>query len=119
MSPDTIKDLIQEQADKQRWAATKIGKLFYEFERVHGIAWVTDQKEKPSKRDMVRHWTACAKAEKEVIGAIEELQKLALSAADALEKVATYVSGDTDAYRYLRLEEQQLINELRKASESL
>jgi hypothetical protein len=45
------------------------------------------------------------------------LRTLLTSAADAPEKVASYVSGDSDAYRYLRLEEQRLIQELRKAAE--
>jgi hypothetical protein len=48
----------------------------------------------------------------------EELKALLLRAADAIEKVASYASGDPDAYRHIRLEEQNLIRELRKVAES-
>jgi hypothetical protein len=48
---------------------------------------------------------------------INELKSLLTRAADALEEFAAYISGDPDAYRYLRLKEQQLIAELRKAAE--
>jgi hypothetical protein len=47
----------------------------------------------------------------------EELKALLLRAADAIEKVASYASGDPDVYRHIRLEEQNLIRELRKAAE--
>jgi hypothetical protein len=48
---------------------------------------------------------------------IERLKALITRAADALEEFAAYISGDPDAYRYLRLKEQQLIAELRKAAQ--
>lgn len=48
---------------------------------------------------------------------IDDMQSLLTRAADALEKVASYASGDPDSYRVLRLPEQQLISELRKAAE--
>jgi hypothetical protein len=48
---------------------------------------------------------------------IERLKALLVRAADALEEFAAYISGDPDAYRYLRLKEQQLIAELRKAAQ--
>jgi len=47
----------------------------------------------------------------------EELKALLLRAADAIEKVASYASDGPDAYRHIRLEEQKLIRELRKAAE--
>jgi hypothetical protein len=47
----------------------------------------------------------------------EELKALVLRAADAIEKVASHASGDADAYRHIRLEEQNLIPERRKAAE--
>jgi hypothetical protein len=47
----------------------------------------------------------------------QELQALLTRAADALEKVASYASGDPDSYRVLRIPEQQLIEELRKAAQ--
>jgi hypothetical protein len=53
----------------------------------------------------------------EAMDEIKRLKALLTRAADALEKVASYVSGDSDAYRYLRLEEQRLIQELRKAAQ--
>jgi hypothetical protein len=48
---------------------------------------------------------------------IAQLHMLLRRAADALEEFAAYISGDPDAYRYLRLKEQQLIAELRKAAQ--
>jgi c-di-GMP-binding flagellar brake protein YcgR len=47
----------------------------------------------------------------------QRLSALLRRAADALEEFAAYISGDPDAYRYLRLKEQQLIAELRKAAQ--
>jgi hypothetical protein len=48
---------------------------------------------------------------------IERLKALLAHAADALEVVASYASGNPDAYSILRLAEQQLIAELRKAAQ--
>jgi hypothetical protein len=45
-----------------------------------------------------------------------ELKVILLRAADAIEKVASYASGDPDAYRHIPLEDQNLIRELRKAA---
>ena len=47
----------------------------------------------------------------------EYYQALCTRAADTLIDFARYMAHDQDAYRYLRLKEQQLITDLRKAAE--